>query len=169
MKLRDSSNDMAQDTILNESFRALTEAVNPSNHYDFEKERRNMWTFLDKSGIKHFIIFHKDLVNLSENRGEVKFGWVDENTQKPRYDIPPQYDERVYNTHLYVFLNEILPHFSKFINGIILKPTDTRRYRLYRMSLNKFLDKQKYELVDEDDRLIITVMGQEFIPDEDDE
>jgi hypothetical protein len=126
------------------SYEILFESVNPSDHYDFEHTRKNLWLFKDKKNIEYFIIIHQSLYK-GDTRAETKFGWTDE-TSKKRYDKPPVYDARIFNTYIYIMINEILKYYSEYFTEFYLEANDHLRHRLYRQTLNKFLDKTKYTL-----------------------
>jgi hypothetical protein len=126
------------------SYEIMFESVNPDNHYDFEHTRKNLWVFKDRKNIEHFIIIHQSLYK-GNTKAEIKFGWVDENQNK-RYDKPSTYDERIFNTHIYIMINEIIKHYNEYFTEFYLEANDSLRHRLYRQTLNKFLDKTKYKL-----------------------
>ena len=50
--------------------------------------------------------------------------------------------------HNYIFLNEILKYYTEYFTEFYLEANDSLRHRLYRQTLNKFLDKTKYTLED---------------------
>lgn len=135
-----------REEIMVSSYELMFESVNPTNHYDFEHSRKNLWVFNDRKNIQHFIILNQSLYK-GDTKAEIKFGWVDENGDK-RYDKPPTYDEKIFNTHIYIFLNEILKYYSEYFTEFYLEANDNLRHRLYRQTLNKFLDKTKYILDD---------------------
>lgn len=135
-----------REEIMVSSYELMFESVNPANHYDFEHSRKNLWVFNDRKNIQHFIILNQSLYK-GDTKAEIKFGWVDENGDK-RYDKPPTYDEKIFNTHIYIFLNEILKYYSEYFTEFYLEANDNLRHRLYRQTLNKFLDKTKYILDD---------------------
>jgi hypothetical protein len=137
---------LIREELIVSSYELMFESVNPNNHYDFEHSRKNLWVFKDRKDIQHFIILNQSLYK-GNTTAEVKFGWVDENQNK-RYDKPPIYDEKIFNTFIYIFLNEILKHYSEYFTDFYLEANDNLRHRLYRQTLNKFLDKTKYILED---------------------
>lgn len=137
---------LIREEIMVSSYELMFESVNPNNHYDFEHSRKNLWIFNDRKNIQHFIILNQSLYK-GDTIAEIKFGWVDDNGNK-RYDKPPTYDEKIFNTHIYIFLNEILKYYSEYFTEFYLEANDGLRHRLYRQTLNKFLDKTKYGLED---------------------
>lgn len=129
------------------SYELMFESVNPDNHYDFEHTRKNLWIFKDRKSIQYFIILNQSLYK-GDTTAEIKFGWVDESGNK-RYDKPPTYDEKIFNTFIFIFLNEILKYYTEYFTEFYLEANDNLRHRLYRQTLNTFLDKTQYVLKDE--------------------
>jgi len=143
--------------LIEESYELIFESIDPDNHYDFEHIRKNVWEFKDRIDIQYFIVINQSLYK-GDTKAEIKFGWVDDKGVK-RYDKPPKYDERIYNTFVYVFLNEILKYYSEYFNEFYLEANDSLRHRLYRQTLNKFLnDKYKLEELPDKNTLIIKVI-----------
>jgi hypothetical protein len=135
---------IVREELIVSSYELMFEQVDPSNHYDFEHTRKNLWVFKDRKNIQHFIIINQSLYK-GDTKAEIKFGWVDESNNK-RYDKPPTYDERIFNTHIYILLNEILKYYSEYFTEFYLEANDNLRHRLYRQTLNKFLNKDEYGL-----------------------
>lgn len=148
---------IVKEELITSTYELMFEQVDPLNHYDFEHTRKNLWVFKDRKEIQHFIIINQSLYK-GDTKAEIKFGWVDEKGVK-RYDKPPTYDERIFNTHIYILLNEILKYYSEYFTDFYLEANDILRHRLYRQTLNKFLDKNKYTLneLPEDNILGITL------------
>lgn len=84
---------------------------------------------------------------------EIKFYWLKEKNGilTPTYENPIDSTSKTFNTYLSLFLN----HFIKLNDKIILKPTDDIRQRLYRISLNKFLNKNEYQVFERDKLIYI--------------
>ena len=135
---------LIREELITSSYELMFENVNPNNHYDFEHTRKNLWVFKDRKDIQHFIILNQSLYK-GDTVAEVKFGWTDDRGNK-RYDKPPTYDDRIFNTYIYIFLNEILKYYTEYFTEFYLEANDSLRHRLYRQTLNKFLDKNKYIL-----------------------
>ena len=126
-----------------------------SNYYPYKSEGKGYYTFFDKQGYKHF-----DRLVKEHERWELKIRYFDpKDLNKPIYDRPKvyvdlDYDEKVFNTHIKVIIDEIIPYFfrHKMVPSedkiLFLPALDTSRYRLYRISLNRFLDKSKYTFSD---------------------
>ena len=137
---------LIREELIVSSYELMFESANPANHYDFEHTRKNLWVFKDRKDIQHFIILNQSLYK-GDTIAEIKFGWVDEN-ENQRYDKPPTYDERIFNTYIYIPLTEILKYYTEYFTEFYLEANDNLRHRLYRQTLNKFLDKTKYVLED---------------------
>ena len=137
---------LIREELITSSYELMFESVNPDNHYDFEHTRKNLWVFKDRKDIQHFIILNQSLYK-GDTIAEIKFGWVDDKENK-RYDKPPTYDEKIFNTFIYIFINELLKYYSEYFSEFYLEANDALRHRLYRQTLNKFLDKSKYVLED---------------------
>ena len=146
---------LIREELIVSTYELMFESVNPDDHYDFEHSRKNIWIFNDRKKIQHFMILNQSLYK-GDTIAEIKFGWVDEIGNK-RYDKPPTYDERIFNTHIYIFTNELLKYYSEYFTEFYLEANDVLRYRLYRQTLNTFLDKSKYSLEDISDKNTIIV------------
>lgn len=153
---REQLKQLIKEELITSTYELMFESVNPSNHYDFEHTRKNLWVFKDRKEIQHFIIINQSLYK-GDTKAEIKFGWVDNEGNK-RYDKPPTYDEKIFNTHIYILLNEILTFYSEYFTEFHLEANDNLRHRLYRQTLNKFLDKSEYSMneLPGDNTLIIT-------------
>lgn len=148
-----------RDELIQSSYEIMTESINPDYHYEFEHSRRNAWKFKDRIGTDYFIILNQSLYK-GDHITETKFGWIDSNNQK-RYDKPPVYDERVFNTFIHIFLTEILPFYSQHYSEFYLEALDPLRFRLYRIALNKFLDKSKYTMEEKATENILIIHSNE--------
>jgi hypothetical protein len=146
---------LIREELIVSTYELMFESVNPNNHYDFEHTRKNLWVFKDRKNIQHFIILNQSLYK-GDTTAEIKFGWVDESGDK-RYDKPPTYDDKIFNTYIYIFLNEILKYYTEYFTEFYLEANDNLRHRLYRQTLNKFLDKTKYVLEDILEKNIIII------------
>jgi len=144
---------LVKEELLQSSYELLTEQVDPSKHYDFEHSRKNLWKFTDRNKLHHFITVHVSLYK-EDKACEVKFGWIDSNNTL-RYDKPPTYDERIFNTHIYIFINEIIKYYSEYFDKFYLEALDPLRHRLYRQTLNKFLDKTKYNMEEKPNNTLV--------------
>jgi hypothetical protein len=144
-----------REDLISSSYEIIEEGINPSIHYPFERERKNLWTFEDRSRNKHFIILNQSLYK-GDTVAEVKFGWIDSKGDR-RYDKPPTYDEKVFNTHLNILLEEILNYYGKYFTDIYLEAIDQLRYRLYKRALNNNLDRSKYQLEEREEKFTLII------------
>jgi hypothetical protein len=144
--MKDNLKKIIREEIISTSYELMFESVNPNNHYDFEHTRKNLWVFKDRKDIQHFIILNQSLYK-GDTKAEIKFGWVDDLGNK-RYDKPPTYDEKIFNSHIYILVNEILKYYNEYFTEFYLEANDPLRHRLYRQTLNKFLNKNKYILTE---------------------
>jgi len=153
---------LIKEELISLSYELISENINPENHYDYSRSRKNLWTFKDRTNIQHFIVIHKSLYK-GEDDTEIKFGWIDDKNIK-RYDVPPSYDERIFNTHLYILYEEILKYYKEYFDNFYLEAIDPVRYRLYRMALNNTIDKSKYilELLPEKNTIIIKIKNERY-------
>lgn len=133
----------------------LVEILNINYVYSIEYTPRFTAIFTDNNNTEHFIKINKRLY-YEDDRYEVKFGFIDKD-DKPSYDRPNIYyngksDEKIFNTHLHILLNVFIEKLRFFelakVNRLYLPATDYARYRLYRIALNKFLNRSKYNLLD---------------------
>lgn len=145
--------------VLMETYSLISDNIDLENSYEYVSHGASIWTFKDKNNIVH-------IEKLNYNPGvkdkaiTVKFFWEDNG--KPSYDKPPYTDEKVFNTHVKIFVNEVVPkiknlmeHFN--IDKITIDPTDKLRYRLYRISLSKFLKHSEYTVEEDKDKLLLNV------------
>ncbi len=149
------------DQILYESYLVIAENINLNNSYDYSMvgTKGSWFTFTDKNSIRHDIKLNYNPLKVPTLT--VKFYWVDEDN-KPMYSKPPHTDEKVFNTHLKVFVDELLPKFDQInkqlnVNELKLDPNEKIRYRLYRIALNQVLDTNKYELIEDVKNLLLLI------------
>jgi hypothetical protein len=140
-----------EEQICLETYSYLVEfQVDPGNHYDYINGGKGFYTFIDKNGYKHFSRLIKE-----NDRWEIKIGYFDKESNRPVYERPKiyknlEYDEKVFNTHVHIVINELLPYFfehelvSEDEKVLYFPALDAPRYRLYRIAINKFVDKSKF-------------------------
>ena len=126
----------------------------PTDSYDIVEKGRGYWEFVGQSGVVHFI----RIVQGTKETFEVKLGFFDGKT--PVYDKPNlylddniyRYDRRVLNTYIKTFSDHVLPYFFGNLpeERLRVPAIDHARYRLYKMMSHQFLDKSKYQIVDDD-------------------
>jgi hypothetical protein len=110
---------------------------NLNNVYEYDNNG-NIYSFTTDNNLKYFVKtkHHENNVN------EVKIYLLDKNN-KPIMEKPELLgDPKIFNTISKIFYNNILPKY----NNILLRPIDDIRNRLFRISLNKNLDKNNYEV-----------------------
>lgn len=84
---------------------------------------------------------------------EIKLYWVD-NEGKVRMDTPDGVLPKTMNTHLNNIINKFIPKYNQFI----IRPNDDIRYRLFQILLNKYIDKNIWNIKsDSINRIIILV------------
>jgi hypothetical protein len=137
------------------TFRYLAEVTNLEKIYPLIKTSGFFAEFVDDSKVRHFtrIVYQP----LKIPRHDVKIGFYDE-SGKPSYERPNLHynlhpDEKIFNTHLYILLKVFFENDDFFgktgATELHLPAIDYARYRLFKMAISKFLDKSKYELVDD--------------------
>jgi len=134
------------DETITSTYILLSEVLDINNIYEYKRnnQRKNLWLFTDMNNINHFIIINKDLKIDNDRTFEIKFGWLKNN--KPNYEKPQNYDDKVFNTHIHILINDILKEYDKYNLIYSFKPTDKYRFRLYKIAITKFLDLNKYNV-----------------------
>lgn len=124
--------------------------VDIDNIYPYEFGGKYIFYFVDRYNNKHgiramFQPIHK--FGHEEGYYEIKFGVIVDD-KKWIYDEPTEHDERVFNTHVHIALKEIIEKLDE-IDEWRLPPVqnDIRRYRLFRIALNKYIDKSKWNII----------------------
>ena len=146
--------------ILLESYTLIGENIDLDSVYDYQKQGSSIWSFNDKHDIKHYTKVNYN-PGVKDKQITVKFFWIGKD-DKPKYDKPPYTDEKVFNTHLKIFVDEILSLLKSYenhfrIDYITLDPIDKIRYRLYRIALNSIIDKSKYSIEEDDKKNLIYI------------
>lgn len=139
-------------SILLENYTLTSEwvSLNKDDLYEYSKTGNCWYLFIDRNKIKHEIRLVKGI----KDRYEVKLWFLDKDN-KPNYSPPNvyndfKYDTRIFNTHIYILLNEIIPYFFKELpkEKLYLPATDKLRYRLYKITLGNHFDKTTFSLED---------------------
>jgi hypothetical protein len=78
---------------------------------------------------------------LNNNSIEIKLYWLDDK-KKLRMDAPEGILPKTMNTHLSNIINKFLPNYDQFL----IRPNDPIRFRLFQLLLNKYLNKDEWEL-----------------------
>lgn len=143
----------------------LVEALDMTNIYPFQASNKFSAEFIDDNKVKHFIRIA--FQPLTEPRFDLKFGFFDEHN-KPSFKRPNLHynlnpDEKIFNTHIHILINKFLEE-DKFFesikektNKLYLPAIDVSRYRLFRLALNKLLNKKKYRFYDDSHKNTIII------------
>jgi hypothetical protein len=138
-----------------QTYYLLVETMDTKNVYSYESTDKFFAGFTDQNGINHFIrITYQPLVTIP-NAYVLKM-WFTDLDGKVSYERPNvifnlKADEKIFNTYVHIVIDDFLDKFFQKVptgTRLYLPATDYSRYRLYRMALNKFLDKTKYKLND---------------------
>ena len=78
---------------------------------------------------------------LNNNFIEIKLYWA-ELGGNVRMDIPKDVTPKTMNTHMSNIINKFLPNYDQFL----IRPNDNIRFRLFQLLLNKYLDKNKWNV-----------------------
>jgi hypothetical protein len=89
---------------------------------------------------------NKDRLNITKgklNSGfiEIKLYWA-EPEGNIKMDTPEEVLPKTMNTHMSNIINRFLPNYDQFL----IRPNDDIRFRLFQLLLNKYLDKNKWEI-----------------------
>lgn len=150
-----------------QTYYLLLEIMDINNIYPYEATDKFTAAFEDTNNIKHFIRIAYQPLNKIPDAFVVKFWFLDKN-QNVSYDRPNvifnlKHDEKILNTYIHILIKEFLEKQNFFekakekTNRLFLPSTDYARYRLYRMALNKFIDKTKYKFYDDDHKNTIVI------------
>jgi len=78
---------------------------------------------------------------LNNNFIEIKLYWA-EPGGNIRMDTPEDVQPKTMNTHMSNIIDKFLPNYDQFL----IRPNDDIRFRLFQLLLNKYLDKNKWEI-----------------------
>ena len=78
---------------------------------------------------------------LNNNFFEIKLYWA-ELGGNVRIDTPKDVTSKTMNTHMSNIINKFLPNYDQFL----IRPNDNIRFRLFQLLLNKYLDKNKWNV-----------------------
>jgi len=79
---------------------------------------------------------------LNNNYIEIKLYWLDDK-KKLRMDAPEGILPKTMNTHLSNIINKFLPNYNQFL----IRPNDPIRFRLFQLLLNRYIDKNEWEMM----------------------
>jgi len=145
-----------EESIAYENHIIISELVNPQDHYSYTSVGKCWFKFYD---------IHEKIHNIRLLKNGDEFDvklWFEDENGRPNYNRPNvyykmDYDSKIYNTHFYIILNEIIPYFfEKLPNEKLNFPfIDKARFRLFKIDFNKFLDKNLYNINYENNKIII--------------
>lgn len=146
-------NHIDENDSLEYDWRLLKELVlNTNDVYPLDEKECNRTTkgFRDNLGRLNLIRAKTNL-----NSIEIKFYWLKEVNGEliPSYDDPPNSTNKTFNTYLKIFFD----YFIYLGDSFVFLPTDLTRYRLYRIALNKMLDKNKWKIFEREDILTLFI------------
>ena len=78
---------------------------------------------------------------LNNNFIEIKLYWAGLGGNV-RIDTPKDVTSKTMNTHMSNIINKFLPNYDQFL----IRPNDNIRFRLFQLLLNKYLDKNKWNV-----------------------
>jgi hypothetical protein len=94
------------------------------------------------------IEFKDDKGRLNITKGKLNTGFIEiklywaEPEGNVRMDTPEGVTPKTMNTHMSNIINKFLPNYDQFL----IRPNDDVRFRLFQLLLNKYLDKNKWEM-----------------------
>lgn len=131
-----------------ETYTFLSEMVDLSDVYEITQAGKAWYTFIDENNIEHF----QRLLFDGENY-DIKFGFIDPQTNKPSYEKPhvinkQSYDYKIFNTQSKILIDILIPYFfSKTENQKLRLPfIDHSRFRLFKNVLNKLNITDEYNI-----------------------
>jgi hypothetical protein len=135
------------DILLNEiqssSVELILNFIDINNYYHVERSRRCEWYFFDRLGIKNIVKI--------KNK-EIKCGYVENDITIFK---PYSYDYKIYNTHIFILINEILQSNIKSEYYLCLR--DEYFYNLYQTIILKYINNSTYELIENQTDKILTI------------
>jgi hypothetical protein len=144
--------------VLNEMALYMELHINKDNSYEYQSVhpyRNTYWKFVDRYNIAHGI---RLMVNAMpkfgiKKFGEIKIGLID-NDGDLVFEMPEHYDEKSFNTHIKITLDEIILKHEE-LNYYRLPPIDEdpRRSRLYNIAIKKYLP-NVWEVFDNDEESV---------------
>jgi hypothetical protein len=78
---------------------------------------------------------------LNNNFIEIKLYWADPGGNLSM-DTPKDVTSKTMNTHMSNIINKFLPNYDQFL----IRPNDDIRFRLFQLLLNKYLDKNEWDI-----------------------
>ena len=147
--------------IVDEMYMFMNETMNKENYYKYELVHpytATYWRFKSRSDTEHRIRMFPKVDKVTHKRYyEIKFGMYDSKLDAIIFDEPPENDDKVFNTHVKIAVDEIIKKHTE-INEYRLPVVDEdlRRVRLYRIAINMYLDKNEWSVsIDNKNTLIL--------------
>lgn len=145
---------LLEDELILENEIILLELLDISDYYEYDGSK-GFYSYKDNNNDSFFV--RLTYQNVGKNPYfELKTGWFDENG-KVQYEpsIPPSspksssiYLQKRSNTVAKIFKDEIIPFFNQqeLSTIIVIRPISASRARFSRMMINKFVDKNKFNV-----------------------
>lgn len=138
-------------SLLNDMYLFMKENINKESYYEYEPVppyHDSYWKFTSMHGVDNRIRMVKYVdKKINKPYFEIKFGMYDPDADVISFDEPLENDHKVFNTHVKIAVDEIIkkhPEINEYRLPIV--DEDSRRARLYRMAINKYLDKKEWSV-----------------------
>jgi len=137
--------------VIEETISYLIEILDKEKHLPYKSDKiygHTLWRFYDPWKQEHLLKLKKGILNFGIGvYYEIEFGVNMDGV--PSFDIPEMNDPRVYNTHIKIISDEIINKRND-INVYRFPPVedDPVRKRLFLSAMNKYLDKNVWEVFD---------------------
>ena len=126
--------------------------INNSYKIDEKESSDNYKQFTDQFGIRHAVVALRNKGFIEIKAYPLKTD--DKGRTLANFDTPKQYDPKVLNTYMNVIINHYMEKYRK----ILLQPIERHRHKLFRMCLNKFIDKSKWQMISNEKDLTIVLL-----------
>ena len=148
--IEEIQNDLDNWNTLNELFNL---DINNSYKIDEKESSDSYKQFIDQFGIKHVIVSLKNKDGFIEIKA---YPLKMDNNGKliPNFEIPKEYDPKVLNTYINVIINYYMKKYRK----ILLQPIDRNRHKLFKMCLNKYINKFDWQMISNEKDLYIILL-----------
>ena len=140
--------------VLHDMYLYMELNINKEKSYEYHPVHpyeKTYWQFTDRyktiNGTRLLIEINRFGI---KKFGEIKFGEVDGDGDMS-FDTPTHYDEKTFNTHIKIILEEIiLKHIELDYYRMSPIDEDPRRSRLYSIAINKYLNLNEWEIFNND-------------------
>jgi hypothetical protein len=135
----------------------MSEILNPENSFVYQKESKELFTYLDSLNNKYFLLLEKQI---SKGNIECKIGWINEANQ-PMYEpslpenIIPEDDFIRGNTVCKIFIEEVLPLCKDRRTKILFNCINDKSLAFTERVLEKFVDSALFQITKKDREIII--------------